>query len=722
MLNRIFSKLSNLPLRMQLPIQTPISKVKHFLLSQYFYDGLKITFGVVSPALIAYQFGHLELGITISMGALIVSITDNPGPTAHKRNAMLATNFFIVFMALLIGFTNRSSLLLALEIPLLCFLFSMLTVYGARASSVGVAALLVMVIGIDQHLDAVGTLLHALYLLSGGIWYFLFSMTLSQVIPYRAAEQVLGECILGVSEYIRMKGRNYNEKTDLESNQKRLLEQEILISQQQENVREILFKTRKLLKDSSAQGNRLIMTFIDLVDMYEHSMESQQNYAEMRAEYGESKILVHFENTILNIASELEHIGECVHNHTKPQKFPLTSEMLVGLKSQIDLLEKQGKNTVRLKKILINLRNINLRLEQMYNYQKVQTKVPAERKKELNKFTSHQTFDWSAFRENLTFKSAVFRHAFRVALVCLFAFIFARNFYTGQFSYWILLTILVILKPGFSQTKKRNYERIIGTVVGGLIGIGILFLIKDTSTRFWILLLVMLLTYSFARLYYIVSVVFMTPFILLMFSFIGNNNDLLLVQERILDTFIGAGIASLASYFILPTWESEQIRKMMGEILAKNRNYLLSILNYNPESLPTQTNYRLARREMYVSSSNLGSAFQRMLNEPKRRRQQVNDTNKFILLNNLFASNVASMAFLMKQGYPLSEQEMREFRKSLNLLKESMQYFDQHETSMEINVQLIEKSNSEISEQLTQLTLVSSELKKLSSKITEAKN
>ncbi|TXI87716.1 MAG: FUSC family protein [Crocinitomicaceae bacterium] len=704
---------------MQLPIQAPISKVKHFLLSQYFYDGLKITFGVVSPALIAYQFGQLEQGITLSMGALIVSITDNPGPTAHKRNAMLATNLFIFLMALLIGFTNRNSILLAIEIPILCFLFSMLTVYGARASSVGIAALLVMVIGIDQHLDPTGTLLHALYLLSGGIWYFLFSMTLSQVIPYRAAEQVLGECILGVSEYIRMKGRNYNEKTDLEANQKRILEQEILISQQQENVREILFKTRKLLKDSSAQGNRLIMTFIDLVDMYEHSMESQQNYAEMRTEYGDSKILVHFENTILNIASELAHIGECIHNHTIPQKFPLTSEMLVGLKSQIDLLEKQGKNTVRLKKILINLRNINLRLEQMYNYQKVQTKVPSERKKELNKFTSHQTFDWNAFRENLTFKSAVFRHAFRVALVCLCAFIFARNFYIGQYSYWILLTILVILKPGFSQTKKRNYERIIGTVVGGLIGIGILFLFKDSSIRFWILLVFMLLTYSFARLYYIVSVVFMTPFILLMFSFIGNNNDIMLVQERILDTFIGAGIASLASYFILPTWESEQIRKMMGEMLLKNRNYLLSILHYKTDQLQTQTNYRLARKEMYVSRSNLGSAFQRMLNEPKRKRQQVNDTNKFILLNTLFASHIASLSFLMKQGYMLSEQELREIRKSLNLLKESMSYFNQQDSLPEIHVDVVPKTASEITDHLTQLTLVASELKKLSSKIVE---
>jgi hypothetical protein len=44
------------------------------------------------------------------------------------------------------------------------------------------------------------------------------------------------------------------------------------------NIYNIMGKTRKLLKDSSAQGNLLIMSFIDVVDLYEHAMESHQNY------------------------------------------------------------------------------------------------------------------------------------------------------------------------------------------------------------------------------------------------------------------------------------------------------------------------------------------------------------------------------------------------------------------------------------------------------------
>ena len=138
---------------MQLPISKSVSIFKQFLLSQYFYDGLKITLGVVLPSIFCYQIDQLQIGITVSLGALFVSITDNPGAISHRRNAMIAANIFMFIMAIIIGFTNKIGILLAFEIPIFCFIFSMLTVYGARASSVGIAALLVIIVGIYHHLN-----------------------------------------------------------------------------------------------------------------------------------------------------------------------------------------------------------------------------------------------------------------------------------------------------------------------------------------------------------------------------------------------------------------------------------------------------------------------------------------------------------------------------------------------------------------------------------------
>ena len=126
----------------------PLDDFKNFIYTQYFSDGVKITLGVLLPSLIFFQFGLLEVGITLSLGALCVSIADSPGPWLHRKNGMLYTNIFIFLTTLLTSSINTNDYLLAIEIFSLCFMFSMFNVYGVRAASVGTAALLIMVLNV----------------------------------------------------------------------------------------------------------------------------------------------------------------------------------------------------------------------------------------------------------------------------------------------------------------------------------------------------------------------------------------------------------------------------------------------------------------------------------------------------------------------------------------------------------------------------------------------
>ncbi len=709
---KIYSNDSAYLCSMQISGKRSASTLKHFLLSQYFYDGFKITFGVILPSIICYQLGYLQTGITISLGALIISITDNPGPVIHKRNAMMITNVGVFIMALIIGFTNTYPIILGIEIAFFFFFFSMFNVYGVRASTVGIAILLVLILGIDQHLSPPDSFMHALHLLIGGVWYMLFSLLLSQVAPFRAAQQSLGKCMQEVAKFILLKGNFYDKKTNIEENIQKVITQQVAVNQSLEEVREILFKTREILKDSSPTGKKMILTFIDLVDLYEHATESHLRYDEIQQKYGEHKILINFKNTIVNVANEISYIGTCIHNNEVPTKFPLSSQLLAGIKSQIDVLEEKDVHTVTLKKVLVNLRNVVQRLEQIFDHQRAKLSIEPVRKKEFKRFTTSQDFDIQILIKNISFKSQIFRHSIRVAIVCLLAFIFARQFYTGQYSYWILLTILVILKPAFSLSKKRNYERTIGTVIGGLIGIIVLHFVHDQTMKFIILLVFMLLSYSFMRLQYIVSVLFMTPFIVIAFSFLGQSNDLMIVKERVFDTFIGAGAAVLASYFILPSWESKKIKNTMSEMLLKNLHYFIKTFEKSEEDYSTQVAQRLARKELYIASSNLASAFERMMNEPKRKRQNVNEVNKFILLNNLFSSKVAAISQLIPENETMGEQQIREIRKITNGMKENYTCLNASPLEIEYQVPSLGADSIELQESLISLLQIVSELKK----------
>src|SRR5215216_2677178 len=130
-------------------IEQQAKEIRYFFYSQAFADGFRITFAILLPALIASWYGWFEAGMGISLGALCVSITDAPGPVIHKKNGMLFCAGFIFLVAAATSFARLNVYMLGIEIVLVSFFFSMFNVYGNRATSVGNAAILVMILTMD---------------------------------------------------------------------------------------------------------------------------------------------------------------------------------------------------------------------------------------------------------------------------------------------------------------------------------------------------------------------------------------------------------------------------------------------------------------------------------------------------------------------------------------------------------------------------------------------
>ncbi|MEJ6978917.1 FUSC family membrane protein [Pedobacter sp. P351] len=703
-------------------------EIRKFLFSQYFSDGLRITFGVLLPSLIFAQMGNLEAGITISLGAITTSIPDNPGPVIHKRNAMLACIAFMLIVAFITGFINQYALLVTIEIFLLCFFFSMLNIYGNRASSISTAVLIIMILTIDRSFNIYSLLEYVGFLAAGGIWYMTLSLMVSQIRPYRIAQHTLGECAIRVGEYLRLKAEFYNLNQDTDENYKKLIDQQIIVHQQQDTVREVLFKDKMITKNQTNTARLLILIFSDLNDLFEHSMATHYDYQTIRSVYGSSGVLKGFYSIIHNLGNELENLGIDINANERPRPLYDFQPQLEQLKASIDKVD----NNLVLKKILVNMRNIINRIQNIYSYfkDKKLDAVAMNSEKDLGRFISHQSLDIKLFIENLTFSSSIFRHSIRVAIVCIIGYLISK-ISTGAHSYWILLTILVILKPAFSLTKQRNYERLIGTFVGGLAGALIIHFVKDEAARFAFLLLFMIGAYSFQRLNYVVSVLFMTPFILIMFSFIGMG-DLSLVRERIIDTFIGSFIALIASYFIFPSWEYPQLKNHMHKLLLANYNYLQDVAEGLTGKGFNITEYKLIRKELYLSSANMASALQRMLSEPKNKQKNVREVNKFIVLNHMLSSYIATLVATIRheENRQVNPLHIRIIRKALYQLYEAISILNEgvEETeAAEIRVsepfiKIIEDNidSKLIAEQLEFINKVSGDLLRICEKIGKA--
>lgn len=629
---------------------------------------------ILLPSLVLAQFDQLQTGMAMSLGALNVSLSDAPGPVMHRRNGMASSAVISFLVTLITGFARMNPYTLGIEILVFSFFFSMFAIYGNRATSVGTAALLIMILMIERPMDTAGVFRESGLVLSGSIWYSLISLLMSRLRPYRLAQQSLGQCIHQIAKLMAIKADFYDMSTQLDDNYRRLLAQQVVVSEKQDAVREVLFKSRRIVTESTRTGRLLLLTFVDVIDLYEQIIAMYYDYSDIRGRFGKSGVLNQFSRSIRRLSVELDHIGLAIQLPVPFHKPVDINPRLDELKRSIDALGDQDGSTLVLKKVLVSLRGVSQRLTTLQKNLALPNSSPINREEiEYGRFVSHQDISLESFRNNLTLDSSVFRHSIRVSIAMIIGFMITRLLPYGHHSYWVLLTISVILKPAFSLTKQRNVERIIGTLAGGIVGVLILTFIPDKNVRFGFLVLFMLSAYSAQRVNYIVMVISLTPFVLILFSFLGVSY-VGAAEERFFDTLLGGFIAFVASYLLFPRWESDQLTKPMQDVLKANVQYVQLLLDSLSGRFIDLVDYKLARKDVYVTSANLSAAFDRMLSEPKHKQRHEKVIYEFVVLNHILSANIATiMSDRLVEGIkPKSALQVRPIKRALVTLTESL--------------------------------------------------
>ena len=624
-------------------MQQKIREAQYFFYSQAFADGLRATIAIVLPALIGSYTNHFEVGLTISLGAMVTSLTDAPGPLLHKRNGMLACAAFAFIVAVVTAFAQVNVYWLAAEVVLVTFLFSMFTVYGARASAVGNGAILIMILTMDKPMPRNEIIIHALLIFGGGIFYLLMSLALHALRPFRNAQRILGDCIREIAKYLSVRADFYNPHTELSSNYKKLVAQQIVVNDKQDAIRELFFKTRQIVEESTAEGRKLIFTFVETVDLFEDITASYYNYDLLREKFGNSNALMLIHDALKKIVRELNAVGIAIETNSSFKKGFDYNEEIKTLKKEVDAIAGFAEaDKLVLKRLIVNIRNLFsdlLKIEEYFEQNIERKKSRADH----SHFISHQSLHPRVVLDNLSLPSSAFRHAVRVCVACSVGFALTKLFAYGSHSYWILLTIAFILKPAFSLTKQRNIQRIMGTIAGAAIGIGVLYFVPNKTALFIIMLLLMIGTYSFMRINYLLMVICTTPYIFILFTFLGVPFRQV-AKERILDTLIGCAIAFTASYILFPKWERDDLKTYMKNMMRANAAYLQKIIEALSGKAISTLEYKLARREVYLHSANLSALFQRMLSEPKNKQHSESKVQQFVVLNHILFSNIATIA------------------------------------------------------------------------------
>ena len=631
-----------------------IKQYKSFINSHYLNGAIRITVGITLPAILLSQSNNLAAGVSLSIGAMCVGNTDNPGPIHHRRNGMIACVLIIFLVTLVVGLASASPILTGLLVLIFCFVFAFMSVYGARAASIGVNALLVMVLNIDRRHTALESLITASYVLAGGVWYTILSLLLYSFRPYKLVQQAIGDCVQASAGYLRIKAAFYERETDYDEDYRQLLESQVDIHAKQDLVRELLFKTRSIVQESTHVGRVLMMIFLDIIDLFERIMTSQQDYRMLHRFFDGTTLMQDCRRLILDLAAELDEIGIAIMSGKRSVEDGGLPASIREVRARLNRYRDEHRTPenaeafASLSNILDSIEDLSLRLHTLHGYttydRKLSRNIQAE--VDVEEFVAHTEVDKKLILENLNFRSDAFRHAVRMSIATLAGYI-TSSFLPGKHGYWILLTIIVIMKPVYSLTKQRNYERLVGTLGGGLLGFVILYFIKDQTVLFVLMILFMIMTYVFIRTKYLIAVIMMTPYVLFVFHLLYPTDFRSILTDRVIDTAIGSVIAGIASLVLVPTWEHERITDLMTAALNANIAYFKDVAGAYLGKPVTIHQFKLSRKNAFVALANLSDALARMLSEPRRKQKSITEMHQFVVSNHMLTSHIATLAYYM---------------------------------------------------------------------------
>jgi uncharacterized membrane protein YccC len=599
------------------------------------------------PVLLAARFDHIGWGLAMAVGALCVSLTDNAGPVHHRINGMMAALGFMLVTSMLTGFLLPFNIPTIILLFLFGFLFSMIGIFGNRAASIGTAVLVATTLQLTD--TGMGVVQNALLTTAGGLWYFLLSITLYRLRPYKLAQQVLGDCLEETSSFLKIKAGFFYENPDLTDTYNALLQAQVKVHNKQETVREILFKTRSIVKESTHIGRVLVLIFLEAVDIFEEATKSEKEYKLLHDKLQRTTLLPLFAEAINQLAISLTEVASAVKegksvapSSNMIQKVQALKASFATGKKNFLTAENEGA-FLGLQRILENIIALHQKIETIASLTAYQTDIKIQKKIDYARFVVPSYINIRLLIENLNITSNIFRYSVRMGLALSAGYIISLSFPLGH-SYWILLTLVVILKPAYALTAQRNKERLLGTIFGGVAGLLVLMFITVKPILLAIMIICMIAAFSLMRIRYMLSVAMLTAYVLIGLYLLQPGEYTLLLKDRIIDTAIGSAIAFAFTRIIPPIWEKEQIFRLLHRAIETNYHYFLYALSFLKGQKIEPTQYKWYRKETYVALANLSDAFQRMLNEPKMHQQSGAFLHPLIVSCHVLTSRIATFS------------------------------------------------------------------------------
>jgi uncharacterized membrane protein YccC len=628
--------------------------------SEHTVDALRNTLAVVIPIVFFFYIGWPTTGIGVGIGALMICMTDLPGNRTEKFKAAWISTLIFALVAFLAAWSTQSALLMIFTVVALTFLLTMVGVMGQRMSAIGLMGIILATFTIG--LKPKNPLLYANYIFLGGVWYYLISLLQISIFPYRSLNRAIAQAIRETAALLFLRAKGYNPSVSLAGFNRQNIRLHLRLANQHELIRQLLLSDKCTMQQRDANAQMLLEKSISLIDLYEQVSAVHYDYPYLRKKLEHTKALPLIKDAIELMAKILR----------KPSSALLTDfeGITVDLKEIASILPVEEQTLIN--QISANIDEIFALIISIHSPHS--SKHSDESSGRYTDFLTASPVQATAIKKHFSLKSSTFRFSLRLSALSLAALLLINWLSPQHYSYWLLLTMVIVSRPSYGQTIKRNFERLSGTLLGLLIGWG-LTQADSLTLQLCISAVGLFGFFAFNRVAYGISVVCITVAVILCLNaYEGNLWQLL--TDRVIFT-VGGVLLCLLATFLFPIWNAPRLGDLFVQVINANLEYFRAATVLGPFDLEKLHESKLARKQSHRQLAQLSEAIQAALKEPLRKKLNWRLIKRMQLLNFQFNVLNATFASSQKQGAALlSLEDIKNIEADLLQLLDQIQNTD----------------------------------------------
>ena len=622
-------------------------RLKQLTYNTTFMYIVRMLIAFVGTAFVPYLLDFQLATIPLTLGVVAAGISDIDDRFSVRIMNLIYTyiGFFITAASVQLLFPYPFAFAFGLIAS--CIGWILLGSLGRRYATIAYGCLVVSVYTmLGVHLFEDWYLQPAL-LVIGAAWYGLISTISFLLFPVRQLQDQLSASYNALGSFLYAKSNLFDVDMTASSYQQSMIDLAL------ENGKLItLFNNLRVALVTRLKGDRgqkdtrrSLQYYFVAQDIHERADSAHIDYQKLAKLFQHSDILFRFQRILTIQGKACQDLAQCILNRTRYTHNKRFQHSFENLRLSLEKLREDNiYDQVRVNALFAlyqNLKSIDAQLQNLETERDLQL-INAQQ-------TEHQLKDddlkgWNDIfvrvKQHLTPESVLFRHAVRLSMVLFIGYIFIQVTNIA-YGYWILLTALFVCQPNFNATKRRLYLRIVGTLIGIIVGLAIIYFIPSLEGQLVMLVLSGVLFFELRSKQYAQATAFIT--ILALINFNLDGSAFAAGFPRFIDTLIGCALAWFGVSFIWPDWKFRRLPRTIQRSIEAQCNYLSEVVQQYHEGKNNALNYRVVRRAAHNTDAEVASLISTLATEPNIDPTQKSLAFEFLCLSHTFLSYIAAL-------------------------------------------------------------------------------